>query len=321
MAHRPASRFATLLFVVLLLLPLLPLSAQGEGFRFALLREQARPGEPLTAAITGEGLASPGDTGLRAILVVGGIRLAQAEFFPLAMDSGKPPCKAAVLGIPSTATPGPALVRIESPAAILGELPFNIEKRDFAAEEIPLNLANTKIRTVPDPQKTAESELMWTILSRTGRDIYTSSPFVPPVTSTRRTSLFGDRRVYVYSNGQRDTSIHAGVDYGVPKGTIVAACADGKVILARPRIVTGNSVVIEHLPGVYSLYYHLDIIAVSEGQTVKTGEMVGKSGATGLATGPHLHWEVRVSGENTDPDALVARSVIDKEAILSILEL
>jgi hypothetical protein len=315
MAHRSvqASRSAALLFAVLLLLPLLPLYAQG--LRFALLREQARPGEPLTAAIAGEGLAV--DT--RAILVVDGVRLARAEFFPLPMDNGKPPCKAAVLGIPSTAKPGPALVRIESSDTLLAELPFNIEERVFAAVEIPLNLANTNIRTVPDPQKTAESELMWTIVNRTGRDIYTSSPFVPPVASTRRTSFFGDRRVYIYSNGERDTAIHAGVDYGVPKGTIVSACADGKVILARPRIVTGNSVVIEHLPGVYSLYYHLDVIAVSEGQMVKTGEMVGKSGSTGLATGPHLHWEIRVSGENTDPDALVDRPVIDKEAILSIL--
>jgi len=101
----------------------------------------------------------------------------------------------------------------------------------------------------------------------------------------------------------------------VPTGTEVFACAPGRVVLARPRIVTGNSVVIEHLPGVYSLYYHLYTIEIREGARVKTGTLLGLSGATGLATGPHLHWEIRVSGENTDPDAFILRPILDKEAI------
>jgi murein DD-endopeptidase MepM/ murein hydrolase activator NlpD len=89
------------------------------------------------------------------------------------------------------------------------------------------------------------------------------------------------------------------------------------VILARFRIVTGNSVIIEHLPGVYSLYYHLDHIDVAEGAMVSAGTLLGQSGSTGLATGPHLHWEIRVSQENTDPDAFVARPILDKDAILT----
>jgi murein DD-endopeptidase MepM/ murein hydrolase activator NlpD len=91
------------------------------------------------------------------------------------------------------------------------------------------------------------------------------------------------------------------------------------VVLARPRIVTGNSVIIEHFPGVYSLYYHLDTIAVAEGGLVEKGGLLGESGATGLATGPHLHWEIRAAGENADPDAFINRSVLDKTAILSKL--
>jgi murein DD-endopeptidase MepM/ murein hydrolase activator NlpD len=125
--------------------------------------------------------------------------------------------------------------------------------------------------------------------------------------------------VYKYSNGSSDTSIHAGIDFGVPKGTAVSACGPGKVVLARNRIVTGNSVIIEHLPGVYSLYYHLDKINATEGAMVTAGELIGQSGATGLATGPHLHWEIRVSGENADPDAFIARPILDKSAILSKL--
>jgi murein DD-endopeptidase MepM/ murein hydrolase activator NlpD len=140
-----------------------------------------------------------------------------------------------------------------------------------------------------------------------------------PVNFTRRTSEFGDRRVYRYSSGARDTSIHAGIDFGVPTGTAVNACGPGKVVLARNRIVTGNSVIIEHLPGVYSLYYHLDKITAIEGSVVAAGELIGQSGSTGLSTAPHLHWEIRISGESADPDAFLARPIIDKKSILGII--
>jgi murein DD-endopeptidase MepM/ murein hydrolase activator NlpD len=223
---------------------------------------------------------------------------------------------AAVLAVPATARPGAAVINVESATGIVSEIPLHIGERAFVSEVIELNEILTGIRTDPDPQKTTESNQLWAILNSTGSEIYCLGNFSPPVTSTRRTSFFGDRRVFKYSNGKNDTSIHAGVDYGVPKGTPVNACGPGKVVLARFRIVTGNSVIIEHLPGVYSLYYHLDKIEVNEGAMIGVGALLGLSGATGLATGPHLHWEIRVSGENTDPDAFIARPILDKDAIL-----
>jgi murein DD-endopeptidase MepM/ murein hydrolase activator NlpD len=202
---------------------------------------------------------------------------------------------------------------------VAGEIPITITEREFAAEIIDLDTVLTGIRTEPDPQKTAEAEKLWAILNKTGKEAYCFGSFSPPVSSNRRTSFYGDRRVYKYSNGSSDTSIHAGVDYGVPKGTPVTACGPGKVVLARSRIVTGNSVIIEHLPGVYSLYYHLDKIEAAEGVLLETGAQLGLSGATGLATGPHLHWEIRVSGENADPDAFITRPILDKNAVLGKL--
>jgi murein DD-endopeptidase MepM/ murein hydrolase activator NlpD len=298
------------------------MAAQTALPRFAVIPENPRPGEPVTIAFVP---ASGGDGEIRAVLVTAAGRLALTVFFDLdAVVEGRK-VKAAVLPIPSTARPGAASIRIELPAPgtsaaspiLIAELPLSIGAREFVAEEIELNPVLTDIRTAPDPQKTTESNTLWAIISRTGKDIYAAGCFVPPVTSTRRTSFFGDRRVFKYSNGTSDTSIHAGVDYGVPRGTPVAACASGRVVLACFRIVTGNSVIIEHLPGVYSLYYHLDSIAVTEGAMVSAGAILGQSGSTGLATGPHLHWEIRVSGENTDPDAFVARPVLDKDAILA----
>ncbi|GHU72883.1 hypothetical protein FACS189450_11550 [Spirochaetia bacterium] len=295
---------------------------QQTGPRFAVIPENPQPGEPVTVAFSGGGRAG----NIKAVLVTGQGRIARSDFFDFPAEEEELSFIAAVLPVPSTARSGPASIRIENAASgessaessvLVAELPLTIAQRDFVSEEIELDQTNTDIRTVPDPRKTVESEQLWAILNRTGTDIYVQGSFTPPVTSTRRTSFFGDRRVYKYTSGKTDTAIHAGIDYGVPKGTAVTACAEGKVVLARFRISTGNSVIIEHLPGVYSLYYHMDKLDVSEGDLVETGALLGQSGATGLATGPHLHWEIRIAGENTDPDALVARPILDKDAILT----
>jgi murein DD-endopeptidase MepM/ murein hydrolase activator NlpD len=285
--------------------------AQNVDFRYAIIPENPRPGDPVTVAVN----AAAGSV-KSAALLAGGQRLARAAFFTIPAENNARSFMAAVLAVPATARPGAAVISVESAAGEVRAIPLQIGPRDFVSETIELNPVLTGIRTGPDPQKTAESNHLWAILNATGSDVYCLGSFSPPVTSTRRTSFFGDRRVFKYSNGQSDTSIHAGVDYGVPKGTPVNACGPGKVVLARFRIVTGNSVIIEHLPGVYSLYYHLDKIETSEGALVGAGTLLGLSGATGLATGPHLHWEIRVSGENTDPDALIARPILDKDAIL-----
>jgi murein DD-endopeptidase MepM/ murein hydrolase activator NlpD len=147
--------------------------------------------------------------------------------------------------------------------------------------------------------------------------IHDGSAHSLPVDTQRRTSFFGDRRVYVYNNGTQDAGIHAGIDFGVPRGSPVGASAGGRVVLARFRIVTGFTVVVEHLPGVYSSYYHLDSLAVAEGQDIKKGENIGRSGSTGISTGPHLHWELRVATEIADPDVFISQPILDKQDILS----
>jgi hypothetical protein len=271
--------------------------------RYAVIPENPRPGEPITIAVE--------EDVKKAVLIRSEKQLAKADFFSV------PNFKIAILTIPSTVDSGDAVIRLENENCVLCEIPFTIAPRKFEAEIIELNPVLTGIRTDPSPQRTNEANLLWQILTTTGNDVYHTGAFITPVISTRRTSFFGDRRVFKYSNGTSDTSIHAGVDYGVPTGTRVRACAAGKVILARDRIVTGKSVVIEHAPGIYSLYYHLNSIEAIEGSLVNTGDLLGLSGSTGLATGPHLHWELRVNTENTDPDAFLARPIIDKILILS----
>jgi murein DD-endopeptidase MepM/ murein hydrolase activator NlpD len=293
------------------------LSDPAPKSRIVLIPETPRLGEPVTIGFVPAEGPEAAYPNLRAALInAQGQRLTRASFFTLTADPGDRPVKAAVLAVPSTAGSGEALIRVEWGTTLIDEVTITIVSRDFVSEEIFLDQNNTNIRVVPDPQKNAESEALWAILSHTGREVYATGPFTAPVSSTRRTSFFGDRRVYRYVNGKSDTAIHAGVDYGVPRGTPVRACAPGRVVLARFRIVTGNSVVLEHLPGVYSIYYHLDTIAVAEETLVDAGTLLGESGSTGLSTGPHLHWEIRVAGENADPDVFLSRPILDKEAIL-----
>ena len=72
--------------------------------------------------------------------------------------------------------------------------------------------------------------------------------------------------------------------------------------MAENRIATGWTVIIEHLPGLYSMYYHMSELKVKAGQMVKQGELLGLSGATGFANGEHLHWEMRLNSMIVNPD-------------------
>jgi len=102
--------------------------------------------------------------------------------------------------------------------------------------------------------------------------------------------------------GPRGNRFHAGVDIVAPKGAPVAAAASGHVTwAARLAGGWGNLVVVAHADGVRTMYAHLSTIAVKVGQRVETGSRLGTVGATGDATGPHLHFEVRLRGAAVDP--------------------
>jgi murein DD-endopeptidase MepM/ murein hydrolase activator NlpD len=125
------------------------------------------------------------------------------------------------------------------------------------------------------------------------------SRFAPPLAGDfRHSSPFGSRRTY---GNDPTLSAHAGEDYSAPAGTPVYAPAAGKVVLAEQLFVRGNAVVIDHGHGVFTGYWHLSELAVKAGEQVATGDLLGKVGSTGLSTGAHLHWELRVGGMAVDP--------------------
>lgn len=184
------------------------------------------------------------------------------------------------------------------------ELPTTFKTREFVEEVIKLNPTNTAIKTNNSPKRSTQINKLNDILGTTSPDdIFSLTPFIKPTNCERITGTFGDRRRYDYSNGNSSYgNPHNGIDYGVPEGTEVRSCAAGKVVMAEERISTGWSIVVEHLPGLYSLYYHLSSMSVKEGDMVEAGDLLGLSGKTGLATGPHLHWEVRLNGHAVNPE-------------------
>ena len=193
-------------------------------------------------------------------------------------------------------------------------LPTTLKMREFNKEVLELDAKNTSIKTDTSPERSAQIDKLNTILfTSIPSDVYSLKRFTAPTESQRYTAYCGDRRVYAYSNGKSSTSLHYGNDYGVPTGTEVKACSEGKVVMAENRISTGWSVVIEHLPGLYSLYYHMSELSVTEGNMVKAGELIGKSGATGLATGPHLHWEIRLNGSAVCPEFFMQDFAFEEE--------
>ena len=268
------------------------------------------------------GGVAPGDV-LRVVADSGGADVSAAEltlvggdgephisgvrFFPAA-----PALWVALTGVPSTLRPGDyTIVARQSPDAPTIHLPLRVTERRFAELDIPLDASLTDLRRSPDPNKEQQALELLILLQQFDADaIFHTGRLRLPLTDLRSTSGYGDRRRYLYADGSTALSIHHGVDLAAVQGVKVRAAGAGRVAMAEVRIVTGNTVVIEHLPSVFSLYYHLHTIAVTPGERVAAGAEIGTVGRTGLATGSHLHWEVRVAAVPVDPMQLVATPLL-----------
>jgi murein DD-endopeptidase MepM/ murein hydrolase activator NlpD len=127
--------------------------------------------------------------------------------------------------------------------------------------------------------------------------LWTGTFGLPLAGELRITAPFGQRRSY---NSGPVSSYHAGYDLGADRGTPVMAPITGTVALAEPLQVRGKAIILDHGLGVFSAFWHLSEIQVSAGEVVTPGQVVGLVGNTGLSTGPHLHWEMRVGGVPVD---------------------
>jgi len=127
-----------------------------------------------------------------------------------------------------------------------------------------------------------------------------NGPFLQ-LSNSKVESFFADRRTYVYDGKPVDQQDHVGFDLSVVQHNPIEAANDGKVVLADYFGIYGNAVVIDHGAGLLSVYGHMSEIEVKAGQMVKKKEIVGKSGATGLAAGDHLHFGLFLHGVPVNP--------------------
>lgn len=151
------------------------------------------------------------------------------------------------------------------------------------------------------PRIEREAKLLAAVLGEVSANRLWQGPFVAPVRGGP-TSAFG--RVSIV-NGER-RSPHSGVDLQAATGTAVRSPNAGRVVLSAALYYAGETIVVDHGLGVFSLMAHLSERRKTEGDTVDAGEIVGLSGVTGRITGPHLHWGVRIGSALVDPLSLLS---------------
>jgi murein DD-endopeptidase MepM/ murein hydrolase activator NlpD len=177
----------------------------------------------------------------------------------------------------------------------IGDYPYAVQNvtlpTDKHVELAPADLARSE-------RERARIDALW---KRDGPPRF-ELPIKAPLARLQSQSSFGKRRVF---NGQ-PRSPHSGEDYRATTGTPVLAAAPGVVALAEEHFFGGNSVFIDHGDGLFTMYLHLSEILVKPGQEVRAGDRVGLAGATGRASGPHLHFGVRWRGARIDPAVLLA---------------
>jgi len=181
----------------------------------------------------------------------------------------------------------------------------------ISAAHYPKTYAHLEVEkkfTEPNPEQQAQIaesvKVKQDYLNRVTPDRQWEGNFTAPADAPT-SDVFGSQRIF---NGVAQTE-HQGLDLRVPKGTPVAAMNRGTILLARFLYFEGNCVVIDHGQGLLTLYFHLSEFKVREGDSVKRGQIIGLSGGTGRATGPHLHVAVRWQGTYLDPAALMALSL------------
>ncbi|HJU04080.1 MAG TPA: M23 family metallopeptidase, partial [Nitrospiraceae bacterium] len=149
----------------------------------------------------------------------------------------------------------------------------------------------------------SEQEQVKIALEKSADERFWSGNFIQPVQGPT-TGAFGRLRVI---NGQ-SRNPHNGEDIAAPLGADVLAMNDGVVSLTVDHFFSGKGVFLDHGLGLQSMYFHLSEVTVQDGEAVKRGQVIGKVGASGRASGPHLHWGVRLNGARVDPLALIKLS-------------
>ena len=187
-----------------------------------------------------------------------------------------------------------------NPVSASGALQVRTRQFPIQRLTLPKELVDLDAPTLKRAEE--ESKRLRTLYATITPERFWRGSFTKPVGIADPGEGFGARRII---NGQ-PRAPHAGVDYSADPGTPVVAANAGRVALVAEYFFPGRLVVLDHGLGLFTLYFHLERVDVQEGERVERGQMIGAVGATGRATGPHLHFAAHLRQARIDPTALLA---------------
>ena len=215
----------------------------------------------------------------------------------------------AIVGIPLDTRPGSLTLRYRLNAEEHGAR-FDVVEKKYAEQHIRLKDSG-KVTLSPDDEKRAlaEIERIQALKKHWRASGDTPEDFVLPAQG-RLASRFGLRRFF---NGEARAP-HSGLDIAAPRGAPIVTAAAGQVLAVDDYFFNGRTVFVDHGHGLLSMYCHLERIDVKPGDRLRQGQALGLAGATGRASGPHLHWSVVLNGTMVDPELFLGRSPVQKTA-------
>jgi murein DD-endopeptidase MepM/ murein hydrolase activator NlpD len=277
-------RYATALAALLLTSP----SIAQSNLRVTAADRSLQPGEVVVLTIVAPD--SPSELRVRAF------DRAAPAFRVTATSWG------ALVGIDLDTKPGTYSVAIDAtPGDEHTTYSLRVRPKHFATRTLTVDEAFVNPPASEQPRIEREAAELHRIYQRPDHHKLWDGPFVRPVPGAA-TSVFGTRSIF---NGQ-PRNPHGGADFLSPAGTSIHAPNAGRIVLARDQYFSGNTILIDHGLGVFSMLAHLSAFDVREGDMVQAGQVVGRVGATGRVTGPHLHWAVRIADARVDPLAVLA---------------